>query len=177
MPAPGRMASPGMAKGGLRRVYSRRMSKELADAFFMVVDESIEEIVERAAGLDTVALNWKPVAGGNSLHAIANHTMANAERNILSSYRGQPYAYDREAEFAAEARDGDTPLSERWAELRGRLVAGMAEAGPDAFDRDCDHVRMGRVKGWEVLVQVSRHAAEHMGEARLTRQLLDAARA
>lgn len=153
------------------------MSKELADAFFMVVDESVEGILECTEGLDTAGLNWKPVAGGNSLHAIANHTMANAERNILSSYCGQPYAYDRAAEFAAEAKDGDTPLGERWAELRSRMIAGMAAAGPEACDRDCDHVRMGRVKGWEVLVQVSRHAAEHLGEARLTRQLLDASRA
>lgn len=149
------------------------MSRELADSLFMVVDESIDAILACAEGLDTVGLNWKPVAGGNSLHAIANHTMANAERNILSSYCGQPYVYDREAEFAAAARDGDAPLTERWAGLRARLVQAMADAPPEAFDRDCDHVRMGRVKGWQVLVQVSRHAAEHMGEARLTRQLLD----
>ncbi|MBA4178950.1 MAG: hypothetical protein C0506_00010 [Anaerolinea sp.] len=151
------------------------MSKELADAFFTVVDESIGWILECTEGLDTARLNWRPVEDGNSLHAIANHTMANAERNILSSYLGKPYAYDRAAEFAAEAKDGDTPLGRRWAELRARIVAGMAAAGPEAFDRDCDHVRMVRVKGWEVLVQVSRHAAEHVGEARLTRQLIEAA--
>jgi hypothetical protein len=150
------------------------MYAELEQAFFTVVDESIEWILGAADGLDATMLNLVPVQGGNCLYAIAIHTMANAERNILSSYCGQAYEYDREAEFAARANGDIGSLRTTWENLRPRLIAGLAAAGPEAFTSDCDHVRMGRVKGWEVLVQVSRHAAEHVGEARLTRRLLDA---
>ena len=150
------------------------MSNPLAHALLAVVDESIGWIIECVEGLDAKGLNWTPSEGTNSLHVIANYTMANAERNVLASYCGLPYTYDRAAEFTAQADDAATPLGERWEHLRSRLAEHVAAAGPEAFDRDCDHVRMGRVKGWKVLVQVSRHAAEHVGEARLTRQLFDA---
>ena len=34
------------------------------------------------------------------------------------------------------------------------------------------HPRRGELAGWEILIIVARHATEHMGQAKLTRDLL-----
>jgi hypothetical protein len=41
-----------------------------------------------------------------------------------------------------------------------------------ALEEQCEHPRLGRIAGRAVLLQAERHAAEHLGEAELTRALL-----
>ncbi|MDP9352216.1 MAG: hypothetical protein M3P51_11815 [Chloroflexota bacterium] len=63
---------------------------------------SLDRLVGCLSDLDERGLNWRPPAeNANSLYALAVHTLANAEENILGTLCGQPITRDREAEFAA----------------------------------------------------------------------------
>jgi len=147
------------------------MDRESA-AFLRAISGSLDRIVACLDGLDADGLNRRPpIDGANSLFAIATHALANTERNVMGTYCGEPYDWQREAEFAA-AGDSAAPIRARWAELKERMRAGLDAAGPAALGRECDHYRLGRVPGREVLLQAARHAAEHVGEAELTRRLL-----
>jgi hypothetical protein len=54
------------------------------------------------------------------------------------------------------------------------MEEALTEAGEGGLVRECDHPRMGRVPGREILLRATGHAAEHAGEAELTRKWLDA---
>jgi len=143
------------------------------ETFSEFIVESLDMILRCAEGLDGTTLNWRAdVEGTNSLYVIANHSMANAERNVLATFCGEPYDYDREAEFAA-AGDSVEELLGRWAVLRARIETVLAATGSEHLARDCTHFRLGVVPGRTVLLQAARHAAEHVGEARLTRAFVD----
>jgi hypothetical protein len=149
------------------------MDRETA-SFLRAISGSLDRIVACLDGLDAATLNRRlPIEGANSLYAIATHALANAERNVLGTYCGEPYDWQREAEFAASG-DSAEPLRHYWRKLEVRMREGLAAAGPAALARECDHPRLGRIHGREVLLQAARHAAEHVGEAELTRRAISA---
>ena len=131
---------------------------------------SLDRIVGCLAGLDEVQARWCPPAPkSNSLLVLARHALSNAEENLLGILCGLPVARDadelRNDGLAAE-------VVERWANLRPRLL-DVAAATPDkALDAPRDHPRRGKLTGRDVLIVAVRHAAEHMGQAELTRDLL-----
>ena len=148
------------------------MDPEIAQ-FLDFIEDSLDMTLSCTNGLDADALQWKPDASRtNCLQVIAAHSLANAERNILATFCGQPFTYDREAEFTPGVVSVDE-LQTRWAALRERIRASLAESHNSWLTRDCDHARLGKVPGRTVLLQAARHAAEHVGEARLTRALID----
>ena len=150
------------------------MNIEIA-TFEDFINESLDTILACVEGLDGAALNWRPdAARSNTLFVIANHSMANAERNVLATFCGEPYDYDRDAEFAA-AGDSAEELIERWAALRVRIEHGLQAARPERLTEDCTHFRLGVVPGRTILLRAARHVAEHVSEAPLTRALLNAA--
>jgi hypothetical protein len=60
------------------------MSDSEAPAFAGYICRTLDRIVATLDGLDADALNWRPPAkNANSLCAIAMHTLANAEENVL----------------------------------------------------------------------------------------------
>ena len=141
--------------------------------FFGAITESLESILSRTEGMDADSLNWRPdVPAGNSLYALTLHTLSNVHRNILSHYCGEPYAYDRAAEFRESGTAAE--LAARHADLVVRMERALEAAGAGGLTRICDHQRLGKIPGRAVLLQAARHAAEHAGEANLTRALLDA---
>lgn len=148
------------------------MDRETA-VFLRAISSSLDRIVGCLDGLDATGLNSRPpIAGANSLYAIATHALANAERNVLGTYCGEPYAWDREAEFSVEGEALEL-VREHWARLRARMEVALESADPSRLASECDHPRLGRVPGREVLLQAARHAAEHVGEAELTQHLLE----
>ena len=141
-------------------------------AFLRELCNAVDTIIGSLDGLDGTDLNWvPPVAGANSLYVIANHSLANAERNVMSTYCGEPYDHRRTEEFLATG-DSCAPLKDRWAALRGRMEAGLSAVGPQHLAELCEHANLGRVAGREVLLRAVAHAAEHAGEAGLTRKWL-----
>lgn len=148
-------------------------NRELA-AYAGFICRSIDRIVACLAGLDAEQLNWRPPAPQtNSLYILAIHTMANAEENILGTLCGQTIMREREDEFTAKgtsAADAET----YWHDLRERLAIALRRLDPAELEREIHHPRRGSLTGREILIVVARHAAEHMGQAELTRDLLRA---
>jgi hypothetical protein len=139
--------------------------------FLAAIEDSCEHVVVCLEGLGGDAIDWRPVAGANTLAVIARHTLANAERNVLGTFAGQPYEWRREEEFVAPAATADE-LRASWNTLRGRMRAALDDIPAESLGEPRDHPRMGAVPGRAVLLQAARHAAEHVGEAQLTRSLV-----
>jgi hypothetical protein len=114
------------------------------------------------------------VPATNSLYAIVMHVLGNAEENLLGTLCGQPVTRNRPTEFATSGKSAADARSQ-WAALRSRIERALSELPPDALDRERSHPRRGALTGRDVLSVVARHAAEHWGEAQLTRNLLQAA--
>ncbi len=149
------------------------MSRE-AQMYAGYIVASLDRLVGCLSDLDEPGLNWRPPAQhANSLYVLAVHTLANAEENILGTLCGQPIGRDRGAEFAARGTSA-REVEERWRELRPRLVACLADLPQSRLEEEIEHPRRGRITGHEVLLVVARHCAEHLGQAELTRDLLEA---
>lgn len=150
------------------------MNRE-AEIYLGFISRSLERIVATLDGLDEAALAWRPPAeDANSLLAIATHALANAEDNILGTVCGEPVQRERAGEFV---QTGVTPeqVRERWEALYQRISAAMGRLKARDLTAERGHPRRGPLSGREVLIVAARHAAEHQGEAELTRHLLDAA--
>jgi DinB family protein len=136
----------------------------------------VDRLVEILDGLTEAELNWHPPAPEtNSLFVLATHTIANTEDNILATLCGEPLRRERAAEFQAYGTTFE-PLRQRWAFLRRRIEAALADLPPSALDGMRQHPRRGPVTAREILLVVARHAAEHLGQAELTRDLMRAAK-
>jgi hypothetical protein len=143
--------------------------------YLAAIESSLQRILACLEGLDERELNWHPAAANaNSLYALAAHTLANVERNLMSTFAGEPYAWDREAEFAAGGASPQ-PLLDQWQGLKRRIHEALSTATPAELGRHHQHPRLGSVPGRAVLLQAARHAAEHAGQAELTRDLLNGA--
>ncbi len=139
--------------------------------YYGAICRSIQRVVEAAEALDAARLDWRPpVEGANSVYAIAVHVLANARENLLGTLCGQDIPRAREAEFAASGGSA-AGLREEWMALRDQLESSLSSITPPALDRVYTHPRRGAVTGRQVLLVVARHAAEHAGQAELTRDL------
>src|SRR5258706_15758768 len=140
--------------------------------FWRYIAGSADRLVELLHGLSEAELNWRPPAPEtNSLFVLATHTIANTEENILATLCGEPLRRERAAEFQAHGTTSE-PLRERWALLRRRIEAALAELPPGTLDAMRQHPRRGSLTAREILIVVARHAAEHLGQAELTRDLM-----
>lgn len=145
-------------------------SPEVAQ-FWHYISDSLDRLVELAAGLDDQALTWRPPAENtNSIATLIVHTLGNAEENILEILAGHAVHRDRDSEFTTGSMAPDQ-LVERWRTLRPRLETALAELPLTELDRTREHARRGVIFGREALIITARHAAEHLGQAELTRDL------
>jgi hypothetical protein len=149
-------------------------SPEIA-LYWRYIASSLDRLIACLDDLTIDDLNWKPLPSANSLAALAVHTMANAADNLLATLCGQDFQRDRDREFAALAAD-TTTIPAQWRLLRDRLQRALAEAPHEWLDQQRQHPRRGTVTGRDLLIIVARHAAEHLGQAELTRDLLRQAR-
>jgi uncharacterized damage-inducible protein DinB len=140
--------------------------------FWRYIVSSLDRLADLVAGLDEAELAWRPPArGANSLRVLAVHTFGNAEENLAGLLGGEDVSRDREAEFQTASGDG-AELVRRWTSLRSRIENALAGLNGEALERAHPHPRRGMTTGREVLIVVARHAAEHLGQAELTRDLL-----
>ena len=93
--------------------------------YLRVIEQGLVSIVSCFDGLSPAEVHAHPIAGANSLAIIVRHSLANAHRNVLASFAGEPYDYHRDAEFVD---DGETVASmvATWAELRERMHKALA---------------------------------------------------
>ena len=150
------------------------MHRSEVESFQDFIFNTIDSIVGALEGLTPDELNWRPTAPAtNSLYAIATHVLGNAEENLLGTLCRQPHGRDYPSEFSAAAPVPDA-VRERWADLRERIAKHLTDLTRDDLNGARQHPRRGIITGRDVLIVVARHAAEHWGEAQLTRSLLRA---
>ena len=148
-----------------------RSETESASGFLC---RSVDRIVGCLDGLDADAAGWRPPApDANSLLGIAAHVLGNVEENILGVVAGQLVDRQREGEFADDHHSVEA-VRERWRSLRPRVHAALVSLPASEMESRRMHPRRGELSVREVLLVAVRHAAEHMGQAELTRDLLRA---
>jgi hypothetical protein len=149
-------------------------NRELA-VLWPYVERTLERMMAVVHACSVEQLNWQPPAPeANSIYALATHTLANARVNTIQVLCGRNIERDRDAEFRALA-DGTNAAIPEWPAIRDELHAAVAALPGDAMDRVCTHPVRGEVTGREVVMLLARHAAEHVGQAELTRDLAVAA--
>ena len=140
-------------------------------SFCQFIFGSVDRLVECLDGLSEHELNWRPSAPNtNSLYAITMHVLGNIEENILGTLCGLPVERDRDSELLAMGASA-APVHQRWQDLKEQITAALANLPADALNHERAHPRRGALTGRDVLIIVARHAAEHWGEAQLTRSL------
>ena len=147
-------------------------SREI-DLYWHKIRNTVDELVACLEGLDSESLNWKPLDDANSLYVLATHTMGNVRKNILDGLCERPVTRDREAEFMVRG-DSVAEIVASWNELKVQISEAVQELSQSELDREKDHLHRGIISGRELLIVVARHAAEHYGQAQLTRDLVKA---
>ncbi len=149
-----------------------------AESYARYIVSSIDHLLECLTGLDAAGLNWRPAApDANSLFAMAAHAIENCAENVLGTACGVPMYQGREteAEFGASS-DAVTPLLNRWNQVRADIQTFLPTLSAEELAEERVHPRRGAITTREVLLVAARHAAEHYGQAQLTRDLWLAAR-
>ena len=99
--------------------------------------------------------------------------MGNVRHNFLSILCGRPITRDRDSEFAAMGASA-AEIEAGWNDLQRRISEAIQELPLGDLDRVRDDPQRGKITGRELLVIVASHAAEHYGQAQLTRDLVKA---
>ncbi len=145
-------------------------SPEVA-TFWRYIASSLDRLVEVTSSIDHEGLHWRPPARqANSVAILVRHTLGNAEENLLGALAGQAIERDRDDEFATTELSSEE-LVERWRRLRSRSQTSLAALDTSALTQHRAHPRRGSVTGQEILIVAARHAAEHLGQAELSRDL------
>jgi hypothetical protein len=132
--------------------------------------EEVERVLRAADGLDATQLSWAPrTKGANSLLVLAAHTVGAAERHVVRSIGGGEVTGTRDEEFVA--RGDMAPIRARWDAVRRKIVETIDSMPPGRLDDAVPKPsRIRTIHG--VLVHAVAHAAEHAGQAELTRDLI-----
>jgi hypothetical protein len=139
------------------------------------IKSSVDRMLLCLKGLDEADLNWKPLDNANSLLVIATHMIANIEANILGVLCLQNIDRHREEEF--KARGSSTgPILQKWLDVQDSISAHLMNLTSKDLDKEYVHPRREKITGRDLMIVVARHAAEHVGHAELTRDLLFTAR-
>ena len=146
------------------------------DSFWRPIASSLNHLVSCLDGLNEEDLNWRPLDNANSLCVLPNHMMSNMEETILGVLCGQSMkARQREDDFKVIGSSIE-PTKQKWHELQERIASSLAQLPPGALNKEYTHPRRGKITGRDILIVVAKHAAEHVGQAELTLDLLFTAR-
>ena len=131
----------------------------------------VGRVIGATDGLSASQLAWTPAAKeANSLLVLAAHTVGAAERHILVHIAGRKPGGSRDEEFAAKADVAG--VRARWEGVKRGIVEVLDDLPPGRLDEDI----VGPVSTSSVqamLVHAIAHAAEHAGQAELTRDLIE----
>ena len=145
------------------------------ESYWRYIESSVDRILSCLEGLDEADLNWRPLDNANSLYVLAIHVIANVEANILGVLCSQNIVRHRDEEFKARGSSVE-PVLQRWRNVQERVSLCLTKLSSVDLDREYEQPRRGKMTGRELLFVVARHAAEHVGHAELTRDLLFTAR-
>jgi hypothetical protein len=141
------------------------------DMYWKYISGSIERIILCTKGLSTDEINWHPKGKTNSIFVLATHMIGNLEFNILGIIYGMNVKRNREAEFATKGISYEQ-IRDNWTELKRKIVNHQQQFPVAKMETEIEHPRLGKISIRELLLVIARHAAEHVGHAELTRDLL-----
>ncbi len=143
--------------------------RELAEMRDQLLRE-VDRVIGATDGLSATQLAWTPAAkGANSLLTLAAHTVGAAERHIVVNIAGRTAGGTRDEEFAAKVDIAG--IRARWENVRRGVVDVLDHLPPGRLDDDLPGPASTRsVQG--MIIHAITHAAEHAGQAELTRDLL-----
>ncbi len=138
----------------------------------------LDQVCTALDGLTETQLNWRPATGAaNSAYAVASHVVGATRVYALGFGCGREVERDRTAEFTASGTDVGSLV----AAVRGlarEITAALAALSPAELDRRFvpPQALWGtgpphEISRRDALVESIRHAALHLGELRLTRDL------
>jgi hypothetical protein len=138
----------------------------------------LEQICVALRGLTPSQLNWRPDTGtANSAYAIASHVVAATRVYALGFGCGQPVQRDRPAEFVGSGYDAAQVIV-RVEAFAAEIRHALAALAAGDLDRRLEPPRelwgtgdIHEISARDALVESIRHAALHLGELRLTRDL------
>ena len=145
------------------------------ESLWRYIRRSIDRILSCLDGLEEDDLNWRPLENANSLYVLAIHMIANVEANILGVLCFQNIVRHRDEEFKARGSSIE-PVKKRWREVQEVVSSHLAKLSSKDLGKEYAHPRRGKITGRDLLITIARHAAEHVGHAELTRDLLFSAR-
>ena len=138
----------------------------------------LDQISRTVDGLTEQQLNWRPSSGtANSAYAIASHVVGSTRVYALGFGCGQTVTRDRSAEFATSGSSSQD-LVIALGQLADEITTALATLAPATLDECLWPTRelwgtgqVREISRREALVESIRHAALHLGELRLTRDL------
>ncbi len=141
----------------------------------------LDQIIHILSSYPSARLNWRPATGtANSAYAIASHVVSCTRVYVLGFGCGQEVERDRQAEFAATG-ENSKELIAAVHNLADEIEAGLTALPPSSLDqrlRPPQHLwgattESREISAREAIVSSIRHAALHLGELRLTRDLAE----
>lgn len=148
------------------------MTSKVAALMWPYAARSIERLLAVACDeLDEAGRAWRPDAPeANSVLSIVNHMISNAEDNLLGTVAGLDVTYNRQADFDTPETD-PAAIRARWTRIAASFETALPTLDDARLFEDVPHPRRGTVTRFDVLVVVTRHAAEHLAHAEVTRDL------
>ncbi len=144
------------------------------EMYCRAISASLSRLISCVEGLNDRAMDWRPDAPEtNSLAVLAAHVMGNAEENVVEIACGKPVSRDRDAEFSVKGGSAGT-IAGRARQVGARIHEALDRLSAAELDIAHEHPRRGRITAREALLVAARHAAEHVGQMELTRDLFRA---
>ncbi len=142
----------------------------LGDMVRELFHDSHAALRQIVSGLTVEQLDWRPVAGANSIGALIAHAL-DAERFLVAGAADVTLERDREAQFRV-ARQSAADYVARIDEIEAETDAFLANLRPDLLASTIVHGPRVHPGAWWLLHPLE-HEREHVGQALLTRQLLE----
>jgi fermentation-respiration switch protein FrsA (DUF1100 family) len=158
------------------------MSAEIA-TYLQELQWVLNQIAHTLRSYPSGKLDWRPsTATSNSASAIASHVVSSTQAYVLGFGCGQAVTREREAEFAAAGSDTQEQITMIHA-LSTEISVALTALPPAALDlrllppRELwgSTTELREISAREAIVESIRHAALHLGELRLTRDLAEQA--
>ncbi len=143
----------------------------VTEVFGELLHDTHEGMRTVVRGLPVEGLDWRPADGANSIGVLVAHAL-DAERFLIAAAADITFERDREAQFrvAGLSADDYIGLVDR---VETEVDGFLARIRPDVLTATIERGPRVHAGPWWLLHPLE-HAREHLGQAFLTRQLLEA---
>lgn len=145
--------------------------KQEIDICWDSITRIVDELISCLNATSNENLNRNPYRNGNSLFVIATHTLGNIRQNILGNICDKTIIRDRDSEFLSSGNSSDG-IIRNWTLLKDQIPGCLKRIPDSHLDIEKEPAGRGNILGHETLFFVAQHAAEHLGQAQITSELI-----